>query len=323
MKFTTFIAKSDDSNTQKIGALKKDGQTVTDLQGLYLYKNGGPSPWFIDMLSFLDNFKEALPLAEELLEGSVEACDVSLDEIRILAPVPRPRSIRDFSVYEQHMINCGRSFAKMRGIDTTKADPESFKPDKNWYQLPIYYKGNPASVGGIGTEIHYPDGETFRDYECELGFYIGKQGKDIKKENALEYIAGFTIFNDFTARNLQGEEMNGYVTFGPAKGKDFDTGNVMGPFLVTKDEFDHTNAEMIITINGVESARGNSGTYYHSIESILERVSKSETVYPGDFIGMGTVGWGCGLEHYKPVLPGDVIELEIEGIGKLTNKIAK
>lgn len=322
MKLTTFEINKDNC-VQKIGALKEDGTTIVDLQGQYMQKHKKPSPYFTDMLAFLDNFEEAKELAKDILSGSTKDNEYIVDQVRLLAPVPRPRSIRDFSVYEQHMINCGISFAKMRGIDTEKADPESFKPDKNWYQMPIYYKGNPASVVGTGTDIYFPDDEKFRDYECELGFLIGKKGKDIKNENALEYVAGFTIFNDFTARNHQSEEMNGYVTFGPAKGKDFDTGNSMGPFLVTRDELDHTNLTMIVRINGEERSRNNSGTYYHSIESMIERVSKSETVYPGDFIGLGTVGWGCGIEHFKALLPGDVIELEIEGIGVLKNKIVK
>ena len=323
MKLSTFVVNSDNKKVQKIGVLKKDTTTIIDLQAAYTNKKGITSAFFIDMLTFLDNFEEAKAIAEEILVCSNENCDYKISEITLLAPVPRPRSIRDFSLYEEHMMNCGKSFARLQGKDTDTMDPEIFKPGQNWYKLPIFYMGNTATVGGTGTEIYFPDGENFRDYECELGFYVGKKGKDIKKENALQYIAGFTIFNDLTARNLQSDEMNGYPSFGPAKGKDFDTGNIMGPFLVTIDEFDHMNATMLVRVNGEERTRNNSGTMYHSVESVLERVSKSETVYPGEFIGLGTVGGGSGVEFNRPIWPGDVIELEIEGIGILTNKIIK
>ncbi|MDR2162588.1 MAG: fumarylacetoacetate hydrolase family protein [Clostridiales Family XIII bacterium] len=199
--------------------------------------------------------------------------------------------------------------------------PEKFKPDKLWYEIPIYYKGNCTSFVGNGDEIEYPEGETFRDYELEFAIVTGKQGKDIPKDKALEHIFGFTILNDFSARMTQAKEMASPSHLGPAHGKDF--ANALGPCITTVDEFNLDDAAMIGRVNGEEWGRGNVNEMYHKVDFVLSYASKSEVVYFGSIIGTGTVGNGCGLELGKPLQPGDVVELEIEGIGVLRNKIIK
>ena len=144
--------------------------------------------------------------------------------------------------------------------------------------------------------------------------------KRFEKEGA-DMIFGYSIFNDISARDTQAHEMP--AGFGPGKGKDFDTGNIIGPCIVTADAFDPYDAELIVRINGEERSRGNSGEMYHKFEDCIAHTSRAETVFPGEFFASGTVGWGCGLEHDKYLEDGDVIELEVTGIGVLKNKVVK
>lgn len=141
----------------------------------------------------------------------------------------------------------------------------------------------------------------------------------LTKENAREHIFGYTIFNDFSARDEQVKEMAGQL--GPGKGKDFDGGNVMGPCLVTADEIDPYNLTMIARVNGEEWGRGNSSDMGWKFEDCIVHVARSETIYPGEFFGSGTVGNGCGLEQLRFLKSGDVVELEVEGIGILRNRV--
>ena len=150
---------------------------------------------------------------------------------------------------------------------------------------------------------------------------IGTGGVDISAEKAREHIFGFTIFNDVSARDYQTREMQGML--GPCKGKDFDTGNVLGPCIATADEIDPYDLTMTARVNGEEWSRGNSGTIHHRFEDCIAHVSQSETLHPGEILGSGTVGNGCGLELKRFLSPGDVVELEIEGIGVLRNRIVR
>jgi 2-keto-4-pentenoate hydratase/2-oxohepta-3-ene-1,7-dioic acid hydratase in catechol pathway len=254
----------------------------------------------------------------------------ALPEVQLLAPVPNPPSIRDFITFESHVkqsINGVLKFLNPRLAVLNKGFKRIFKkslvkPPRLWYEIPAYYKGNPGSVTGHLADIEWPDFTEYLDYELEIGIYIGKQGRDIPREKAHEYIAGYTIFNDFSARDLQVKEMQ--LRLGPTKSKDFDTGNVMGPFLVTADEIqDPYNLEMVARVNGAEWSRGNSRDMYYRFEDLIAYVSRYETLYPGDFFGSGTVGNGCGLEHSRWLKPGDVVELEVEGLGILQNRILK
>ncbi|MFH1650572.1 MAG: fumarylacetoacetate hydrolase family protein [Chloroflexota bacterium] len=228
-------------------------------------------------------------------------------EIKLLAPVPRPNSIRDTMSFEGHL----RSGVQRRG----KTMPEE------WYQIPFYYKGNPGSVIGTEEPIWWPAYAEKLDYELEFGIYIGKKGKNIKAEDAPEYIAGYTIFNDISARDIQEKERA--LPLGPTKGKDFDHGNVMGPCMVTPDELDPRNLRMTAKINGETWSDGTSADMYWDFPRIIAYISAEETLYPGDFIASGTVGGGCGHELGRWIQPGDVIELEVEGIGVLRNQVLK
>lgn len=227
------------------------------------------------------------------------------EAIRLFSPILRPGALLDFYTFEQHVSTCRAK----RGLDVV---PE-------WYEYPAYYNGNPRAVGGYDDIIQFPPQEDRRDYELELAVVIGKKGKDISVEDAAQYIAGYTIMNDWSARSVQAQVMK--IGLGPAKGKDFAT--TLGPCLVTADEIeDVRNLTMTAHVNGEEWSRGNSGDSHYTFEQMIAFASEGVTLYPGDVLGSGTVGTGCGLELGKFLQPGDLVELEIEGIGKLRNRVA-
>jgi 2-keto-4-pentenoate hydratase/2-oxohepta-3-ene-1,7-dioic acid hydratase in catechol pathway len=190
-----------------------------------------------------------------------------------------------------------------------------------WYERAIYFKGNPATVVGPEDAIVWPSYAEKLDYELEFGIYVGKEGKDIPVDEAHHYIGGYTIFNDVSARDVLLAEFPAQL--GPAKGKDFDTGNVMGPCLVTPDELDVEHLRMAARVNGETWSEGDTSDMFWTFSQIIAHISAAETLYPGDFIGSGTVGGGCGVELDRWVQPGDVIELEIEGIGVLRNPVTR
>ncbi|MBW1814484.1 MAG: fumarylacetoacetate hydrolase family protein, partial [Deltaproteobacteria bacterium] len=249
---------------------------------------------------------------------------ISIDAVRLLAPVPRPRQMRDCMLFEKHLKQAGQQIVRSRLGILGKLLVYLGLPKipKVWYDQPIYYKANRFSVIGTEQDVIWPSYSNMMDFECEMGIVIGKEGKDIQKENAKGHIFGYLIFNDMSARDAQFKEMAGRL--GPAKGKDFDTGNILGPWLVTKDEIpDPYNLTMIARVNGEEWGRGNSGDMHHKFEELIAHVSNCETLYPGEILGSGTVGDGCGLEHGRFLKPGDVIELEVSKLGVLRNRIVK
>ncbi|MGH9897002.1 MAG: fumarylacetoacetate hydrolase family protein, partial [bacterium] len=183
---------------------------------------------------------------------------------------------------------------------------------------PVYYKGNHRTIIGPDEDLSWPLNTTKLDYELELACIVGRKGKDVSEQAAQDYIAGYTIMNDFSARDVQFQEMA--CRLGPAKGKDFAT--ALGPCLLTPDEIPDLGAmTMIARVNGEEWSRGAFGSIHWSFAQMIAHVSRGEAVYPGDVFGSGTVGGGCGLELDRYLQPGDVVELEIQPIGILRNTI--
>jgi 2-keto-4-pentenoate hydratase/2-oxohepta-3-ene-1,7-dioic acid hydratase in catechol pathway len=175
-------------------------------------------------------------------------------------------------------------------------------------------------VVGHDAEVHWPAYSRIIDYELEIGLVIGRGGKNIAKKDALSHVFGYTIFNDFSARDEQYIEMQGQL--GPSKGKDFDTGNSFGPYITTADELgDPQNLRMQARVNGETWSDGNSRSMQHGFADIVAYASVEETIYPGEILGSGTVGGGCGNELGRFMKHGDVIELEVSGIGVLRNRI--
>jgi 2-keto-4-pentenoate hydratase/2-oxohepta-3-ene-1,7-dioic acid hydratase in catechol pathway len=206
-------------------------------------------------------------------------------------------------------------------MNSAPDDDPRFQIPPVFYEQPIYYKANRFACIGTGQDIVWPGYAQMLDYELEMACWIGRRGRDIPEERAHEHIFGYSVFNDVTARDAQMTEMAGQL--GPAKGKDFDTANVLGPCIVTADELDVSDLAMITRINGEEVARGTTASRTWTFPQVIAHVSQSETLHPGEVLGSGTVGWGCGLERGALLEPGDLIELEIEGIGTLSNRIVK
>lgn len=311
MKLASYEARGGE---RRLGAVVEDDRAVVDLALAHQLSHAKDSPYLADMLSLIDGGQEALDVARGLAQSPPGEAVQNLADVRLLAPLPEPRQIRDCLVFEEHLKNSFARAGEMTG--------RSFEIPSVWYEQPIYYKANRFSVVGPEAEVRWPGYSQIMDYELELACVIGKMGVDIPREEASRYIFGYTIFNDASARDAQMREMAGQL--GPAKGKDFDTGNVFGPWIVTADDIgDPYNLTMVARVNGEEWSRGNSSTMHHRFEDMIAFISQSETLHPGEIIGSGTVGRGCGLELGRFLQSGDVVELEIEGIGLLRNRFVK
>jgi fumarylacetoacetate (FAA) hydrolase len=241
---------------------------------------------------------------------------LSIDEVKFLSPL-HPKTLRDAYAFETHVKTANRN----RGQDV----PE------NWYKFPVFYFSNPNNDFGHDDEIPYPSYTSAMDYELEIAVVIGKAGINLTPEEAPNHIFGFTIFNDWSARDLQVQEMR--VNFGPVKSKDFAAS--YGPVIVTPDSLvDKATGRpgvydlfMTAKVNGKELSRGNFNDIYWSFGDILARASQSVMLHPGEVIGSGTVGTGCLYELTKNQGPwlneGDVVELEVERIGVLRNTVGR
>lgn len=253
--------------------------------------------------------------AREALATSTH--DLPLDAVKLLAPIPAPPTLRDFYAFEQH-VKAGRA---TRGLEMI---PE-------WYQVPTFYFSNTSEIYGPDEPVPYPTGSQELDIELEIACVIGREGKNVPVEEATNYIAGYTIMNDWSARDFQRLDMK--LNLGPGKGKDFATS--LGPWLVTPDELaerrsgseesERYDMTMLARVNGQEISRGNFQQIYYSFPQMIAYASRNARLRPGDVIGSGTVGTGCLLEIGTSVhpwfRPGETIELEIEGIGILRNSI--
>lgn len=302
------------------GALVDDGTRIADLAA-------NSSGAVQSVLWIAEGGESALAQAQEAARGPGQ---IARDAVRLLAPIAPPPQMRDCLCFELHLVQAFQQARKLRASqmpDPAAAEREMeakgiLAVPQTFYEQPIYYKANRFSVVGHEHDVIWPSYSSVMDFELEFGVYIGKAAKDVKAVEALDHVFGYTIFNDFTARDAQTAEMGG--SLGPAKGKDFDTANPMGPCLVTADEFgDPYDKVMICRVNGEEWGRGSSASMHWSFGHLIEHISASETLRPGEFIGSGTVGNGCGLEQMRFLSPGDVVELEVEGIGVLRNRIVK
>ena len=325
MKLVTFEIPTPVGKFVRVGALHF--QTVVDLNMAYtlvLAESGESQPYRLanaevpsTMLELLEGGTSAMEKATNAFElvtrkerpslgPSGETILYAKENVRLLAPLPNPPSLRDFIAFENHI----SATSKKRG--------QPIPPE--WYNSPVYYKGNPRTIIGPCDDLPWPLRTAKLDYELELACVIGQEGKNISVKDAERYIAGYTIMNDFSARDVQFQEMK--CRLGPAKGKDFAT--ALGPCLVTPEEIPDINAiSMIARVNGDVWSEGRFGTIYWTFAQMIEHVSQDEAIYPGDVFGSGTVGGGCGLELDRFLKPDDVVELEIQPIGILRTRIAQ
>jgi 2-keto-4-pentenoate hydratase/2-oxohepta-3-ene-1,7-dioic acid hydratase in catechol pathway len=317
MKLVSYEVATVFGPVRRVGGLLdaelNDDARIVDLNSTYgqLLREGGDSRWRqiaeaalpADMLEFLEGGPQAMERAREALRFAADGRSdpdgrrlvFQRNEVRLLAPVPRPRTMRDFSVYEEHMM---------------RRRPDAQKPP-SWYHFGTCYKGNPDMVFGPDDPLRWPDYSDMLDPELELAAVLFKQGMNLSPEEAQGCIAGYTIFVDGSARDISVKEM-----LGPYKHKDFGTN--LGPCLVTPDEFDEMDARCGIRVNGEEWWQGNTGQQRNfRMRDIIAYASDEELLQPGDVIAAGTIADSCSVDTGRWINPGDVVEMWIEGIGSM------
>jgi fumarylacetoacetate (FAA) hydrolase len=339
MKLVNFVIPTDEHRQIRLGVIA--GNAVIDLQTAESWAQGarGLRPALPNlnviaepMMPFIAAGAGALDHARHILQA-LDGVDPlqhkaanrqrvahPLDTIRLIAPTPLPMSLRDFYAFEQHV----KAARASRGAEMIA----------QWYEIPVFYFGNHLAITSPDDPVRRPRSSRALDFELEIACVIGQRGKDIPAAEATRYIFGYLIMNDWSARDLQMQEMK--VGLGPAKGKDFATS--LGPWLVTPDELEDKCIErgdkgcvydlsMTARLNGREVSRGNWKDIHYTFGQMIERASADVWLRPGDVIGSGTVGTGCLLELTQgqgPWLnPGDAVELEVERLGVLRNRVVE
>jgi 2-keto-4-pentenoate hydratase/2-oxohepta-3-ene-1,7-dioic acid hydratase in catechol pathway len=312
MKFATYAGPE---GRPTLGLVDIERMSMLDLAAASARLRGSADPVLMSMLALIEAGPEGLATVQALANDWPEKLASPLRSVRLLSPLPVPPQVRDCLVFEQHLVNAQAQWEKMTG------KPAAGVPDV-WYQRPTWYKCNRFSFVGHEAEVVWPPYAELMDFECELACVIGRRGANIPANEARHHIFGLTIFNDFSARDVQVVERP--LGMGPMKGKDFDTGNVLGPWIVTLDEIGDPQAlNMEARVNGERWGGGNSRAMHHTFNDMLAFISQSETLHPGEVIASGTVPTGCGLELGRFLQSGDVVELEIEKIGVLRNRILR
>jgi 2-keto-4-pentenoate hydratase/2-oxohepta-3-ene-1,7-dioic acid hydratase in catechol pathway len=307
MKIYRYVSRDGDRRPRI--AVAAGGHPAVDLLAAWGRAHGGkPHPTLQEALTSPLALIEAGPkIWAELSDVARAAPDLpeALGEgVDLLAPLDRVPSLRDFLAFEDHV---------KRGAERRNSAVPEY-----WYEAPIYYKGNHRSIIGPDAECPWPSYTQRMDFELELAMIVGRKGRDVAADAVAPFIFGFTILNDFSARDVQAREMTAWL--GPAKGKDFAT--ALGPCIVTADEVGaEPDLEMICRVNGAEWGRSRSSKARWKWADMIAHVSRDEDIWPGDVYGSGTPGGCCGLDLGRELQPGDVVELEIEGIGARTNTI--
>jgi 2-keto-4-pentenoate hydratase/2-oxohepta-3-ene-1,7-dioic acid hydratase in catechol pathway len=323
VRLVTFEVKGPLGPCRRTGGLQDD--VVVDLalaRAALLASTGRPRAVAIgeaevpsDMLELLRGGAWALDAAREAIDHVIADGVDELDgavvchpqaTVRLLAPLPRPNSLRDFLVIEEHLRNA------RRGLGMGE------EPPPEWYKLPAHYKGNVDAIYGPEDEVPYPAFTQKMDYELEVCAVVGRAGRRIRADEAAPYIAGYTLYNDWSARDIQMRESS--VGIGPGISKDL--GSSIGPCIVTADAWDRDTARLEARIDGEQWSSGTLAAMHFSFEEIIEFVTMEATMQPGDLLGSGTIGMGCGLERSRFLAPGSLVELEAEGIGVLRNRLA-
>lgn len=329
MKVCRFVPEGDALRRGRLGLLLEDEGVVVDcnmVRALDFQREGRYDPFGRADRALPSSLHEVLSLADDPLGALEESLGLYLflrkvgdletregapvahpvDRATLLCPLDRITSYRDFYTHEKHV---AASF-KRRGEEIPSA----------WYEIPAYYKGAVSGFVGPGDELVWPSYTDRLDYELELALVVGRDGRDIRPRDARGHVFGFTILNDVSARDVQRKEMA--VRLGPAKGKDFCS--VLGPVIATIDEFEwEPDLLMRARVNGEQWSEGRSGDARYSWARVLEHLSRDEWVRPGDVLASGTVGTGCGMELDRWVRPGDEVELEVEGVGVLANRVGR
>lgn len=328
MKYVTF-AQSTDLTHPRLGVLI--GEAIVDLDELRTWAQGARSIPGEDLPESMMGMIYAGSHTWEYVSQLVQAIQgedplrmkgahrkpigYPQEQVFLYPPLPNPESVRDFFCFESHVKNV----FELRGKEVPH----------EWYEMPVFYFSNPHAIFGHASLVPYPHQSEALDFELEIACVIGKAGKDISAEEAEDYIFGFTIFNDWSARDIQQKEMR--VGLGPAKSKDF--ASSLGPWIVTRDELHKRTTgrsgvydlSMQARVNNQQKTLGNWKDIHYSFGEMIAAASKSAYLLPGEVICSGTVGNGCLLETTQnrgPWLkPGDIVELEVEELGILSNQV--
>lgn len=314
----------------KVGMVEAQKGQLFDLAAAARRDGAADAP-FASMLSLIDADNAGLDQARSLLDKRGGEVDLwsDLANVELLAPLPEPRQMRDGMSFALHIRQSGRGGRAVQalrasGLEAFKAAMQAPLEELPaiYRELPIYYITNRFTVVGPGVEVKWPRYSKVMDYELEVGAVTRRTRSNIPAKEAGQHIFGYTIFNDFSARDRQTIEMQGRL--GPAKGKSFDGSNAMGPWIVTGDELgDPQTLNVEVRINGETRARGDTGGMLFSFEEIIAYASQDETIHAGEFFGSGTVGNCCGLEIGRFLESGDKIELHVDRIGVLTNTVVR
>jgi 2-keto-4-pentenoate hydratase/2-oxohepta-3-ene-1,7-dioic acid hydratase in catechol pathway len=325
MKLVTFLGSH---GRDRLGAIigPPGDEHVLDL-ATAAHRDHVPATAFRSMLALIEAGPRALDQARTLAGRHQIDEDIArpLARVRLRAPIPVPPQVRDFSVFPRHLLDAPvgmrRIIARAKGDEAAAL---ALKPDAEVPQVyrdrPIYYFTNRFSIVGPDTDVLWPSYSKLMDYELEFAAVLWGGGANIAPGEAHAHIFGYTIFNDFSARDAQLAEMAGML--GPAKGKSFDAGNALGPYILTADEMPDPYAlKATAQVNGVTWTDSSTRGMLHSFEDMIAYVSRAETLMPGEVFGSGTVNGGCGLEHDRFLKGGDVVELSVEGLGTLRNRV--
>lgn len=319
MKLVTYMTSGDWASGPWVGAML-DEDTVVDLRAaVALHSDAEALP--STLLDLIVDGDRSLDLARSALERVAqgdgrERTGVCFDraDVTLLPPLPRPSSIRQFSLIEQHMLNAIDTMRKRGSVGGVKPALTGIPPA--WYQIPAYFKSSVEEVYGPGDLIPWPQYSGLLDFEFEIAAVIGRRGRAISAEDAETHIVGYTIFNDWSARDVQQLEMS--VNLGPGICKDF--ASSMGPYLVTRDEFDMSTSVATVSVDG-ETWAETPIDMRLSFPDLLVAISGEQTLMPGDVLTSGTVAGGCGIEHDRWISAGSAVSLAATGLGVLTNTV--
>lgn len=313
-----------------IGVVEADKGRLFDLAAA-ARRDGAPDAPFGSMLDLIDADDPGLDSARSLLAKRGGEADLWTDlaKAELLAPLPEPRQMRDAMSFALHIRQSGRGARAVQALrasgreafDAVMREPLDDLPAV-YRELPIYYITNRFTVIGPGAVVKWPRYSEVMDYELEVGVVTRRSRSNIPAGQVHAHIFGYTIFNDFSARDRQTMEMQGRL--GPAKGKSFDGSNALGPWIVTPDELgDPQTLRAEVRVNGETRSKGDTSQMLFSFDEFIAYASQDETIHAGEFFGSGTVGNCCGLEIGRFLESGDTIELHVDRIGALTNRVLR
>ncbi len=314
----------------RVGVVDADAGRLFDLAAA-ARRAGAPEAPFASMLALINSDDAGPDLARSLVgrRGGEGDLWTDLNQIELLAPLPEPRQMRDAMSFALHIRQAARGSRALHAMRSGGRDAfmavmaEPLEELAAVYRdVPIYYFTNRFTVVGPGVEVNWPRYSQVMDYELEIGIVTRRTRANIPTREAGAHIFGYTIFNDFSARDRQAIEMRGRL--GPAKGKSFDGGNVIGPWIVTPDELgDPETLKVEIKVNGETRGKGGTAGMLFSFPEILAYASQGETIHAGEFFGSGTVGNCCGLEVGRFLESGDEVALHVDRIGVLSNRVVQ